>query len=150
MAASVLLPSAAFAVDPRPYNIDGRTAFLTLNQETPLNSWDSLAPQTVRVIGVINQMDVWIDTWIGPAKIRFNDQTMKQIGPDESLIGKTLEVKEGAPLYDDNTDTIGSAWYKKNGLALAAQSVKVLSVLGNYAKINTWVGEKFIDVRDFQ
>lgn len=149
LAAAVLLPSAAFAVDLKDYYVPIGTVALTLNQETPLNTWASLSPQTVNINGVEKAMYVWIDTFIGPIKLQYNPQTMTAIKVMLPLGGSTstwIVNKDIAPLY-------WSASNSKTGLALAGpQDVKILSTELNsgvyYAEIKTWAGRLWVDVKD--
>jgi hypothetical protein len=147
LAAAVLLPSAAFATD-RDYYVPFGTVALKLNQETPLNSWASLSPQTVNVARDANSLtDVWIDTFIGPIKLRYEPKTMTAITVMLPLVGSTWILnKDIAPLYWSPSNS-------KTGLALSGpQDVNILAIELNsgvyYAKINTWVGDLWVDVKD--
>jgi hypothetical protein len=146
LSATLLLPSAAFATD-RDYYVPFGAVALTLNQETPLNSWASLSPQTVNIVRVASLMDVWIDTFIGPVKLRYEPKTMTAIKVMLPLVGSTWIInKEIAPLFWSPSNS-------KTGLALAGpQDVNILDTELNsgvyFAKIKTWVGDMWVDVKD--
>jgi hypothetical protein len=147
LSAALLLPSAAFAARDDVVPDDAQS--LTLREVTPLNSWAALAPQTVRIIGVASLNDVWIDTFVGPVRVRYNPETMSIKKDDDSLIGHVVIVnKEAAPLYNLTPGFSAPAWNTKTGFALAPQYVRPLDQKGNYVKIQTWVGEKWLEVSD--
>jgi hypothetical protein len=142
LSAALLLPSAAIAADREDYVPQGPVA-VTLTQETPLNSWASLSPQTVKVIGVASQTSVYIDTWIGMIEIQYNPKTMTFLIADKNNIGKTVLINKEAALY------WSPSFNTKTGLALASgQDVKILDISGNYMKISTWVGDLWVDAYD--
>jgi hypothetical protein len=73
--------------------------YVLAHKETLLNSsWAALAPQKVKVIGIVGLTNVWIDTFIGPVQIRYNYQTITSIGNDYSLFGKNT-LKNPTSLY---------------------------------------------------
>lgn len=100
----------------------------------------TISPQTVKVTGLeqgwLYKDNPWIliSTWIGDKWIH---PSLAYAG-EEIMIDKKISITEKAELYNYPFSQYPT------GAALSPQSIQVISMLGPWMKIQTWLGAKWI------
>lgn len=93
-----------------------------------------VAPQTVNVTGAYLPNWYEIETWLGKKWIF----TTNAIPHEPNYKARKLQLNDTIYLYDEPFAN------KKSWMALAPQVVEAIDVAGNFYKINTWLGEKWV------
>jgi hypothetical protein len=98
-----------------------------------------LTPQTVTVTGAYLPKGYEIETWLGKKWIYTTDFT-KAIPHDPNFGTKQLQLNEKLSLYD------GPVPKFKTVFSVSPQVVQAVDYWDGFYKINTWLGDKWIEV----